>query len=453
MLNRLYDLLIRPKQKDEDLQNREMVLNVLLIGTLVMLACTILLFLFSYGPGHNCFMLARLLYTISAFFIACLILYLSRSGYHRLASWLFIIIYMFLASVVVACWGASLPSAALLFGFVIMLIGVVLGSSYPIYGALASTAIITALNIAANKNILRPDLDWASDPLNFGTVSGAFLMFGVIALVSWLSNERTEGSLRRAHRAEEGLRRQKLLLESKVEERTQELQAAQFEKIQQLYRFAELGQLSTALMHDLANHLTTLTIDIEGLETENHSAVLKRAKRSIRYVDDMVMRVRDQLNGKIHDRPFDVVSETQKVINILTHRASESNVALTLDVRPSKQELRCKGDSIRFRQLMANMITNGVDAYNGMKDSQRREVKIAIELTGGTIIITVTDWGKGINATDRQKLFEPFYSTKQTGMGMGLFIAKQIAEENFRGNISLDSTPGQTNFIITLARN
>ena len=71
--------------------------------------------------------------------------------------------------------------------------------------------------------------------------------------------------------AEDELRIEKSLLAVRLEKRTQKLQAAQLKEMQQLYRFAELGQLSTALLHDLANHLTVLTIDIEDIHKKQHS--------------------------------------------------------------------------------------------------------------------------------------------------------------------------------------
>ncbi len=204
MFHRFYIKFIEPRQHNEDLRNREFVLNILLVGTAAMLLCTIVLFVISYSLMDHEYVLTRLLGTAGALIIACLILYLSRSGRHKLASWSFIAAYMSLAAVVSACWGVSMPSAALLFGFVIMLVGVVLGSGYPVYGAVTAAVIIVGLQIAESKNIINPDLDWAEDPLNFGTVSGPFLIFGVIALVSWLFNERTEQSLRRARRANQG---------------------------------------------------------------------------------------------------------------------------------------------------------------------------------------------------------------------------------------------------------
>lgn len=451
MFQRFYKHFIEPRQTDEDLRNREFVLNVILVGTLALLGCAVVLLIFSYVVLHHTYVLVRMAGIGTAFVASWWIYYLSRSGRNKLAARLLIVVYLMIATAVSWRWGVALPSAAVLFGLVIMISGTVLASPNPLYIAIASTAIVLLLELAQAHDVIRPDMDWMNQPFGLGTISGFCMLFGVIGLISWLFNERTEQSLQRARRAEAGLRRQKLLLETKVEERTRELQAAQLEKIQQLYRFAELGQLSTALLHDLANHLTTLTLDIEGLETERHSGVVRRAKRSIRYIDDMVLRVRDQLHGKMHIRPFNIATETNEVITILNHKASEAGVSLSWAPLSDKKDLFCRGEPVRFRQLMANMIGNAIDAYEGT-DASRREVEVTLEAAGSTLIITVSDWGKGIAPEQREKLFEPFFSTKKSGMGMGLFIARQIAEDQFNGGITLDSNSERTAFIITLAK-
>jgi signal transduction histidine kinase len=451
MFQRLYTYFIEPQQRDEDLRNREFVLNVLLVGTMVMLFCGVLLLLISYVVANHTYVLPRLMMTTAILAATWWTYFLSRSGWHRTAAWLLIFFYLVGATAVAWAWGVTLPSAAVLFALVIMLSGTVMGSKYPLYVAGISAVLVIIVEYGQSKGLTEPDISWMQDPFGLGTVSGYLIVFGMIAAISWLFNERTEHSLHRARRAEAGLERQKLLLESKVEERTRELQAAQLEKIQQLYRFAELGQLSTALLHDLANHLTTLTLDIEGLEADSHSHILRRAKRSIRYIDDMVLRVRDQLHGKKHIRAFNIASETQEVVTILTHKASRAGVRLECELLTDKKELVCRGEQVRFRQLIANMITNGIDAYEN-SDKKNPLVHITLEIAGSTIIITVTDWGKGIDPETRVKLFEPFFSTKKTGMGMGLFIAQQIAEEQFAGSVSLDSTKEHTSFIITLAK-
>jgi C4-dicarboxylate-specific signal transduction histidine kinase len=218
-----------------------------------------------------------------------------------------------------------------------------------------------------------------------------------------------------------------------------------------MYRFAELGQLSTALLHELANHLTTITLDIEGLETKKTS-MLGRTKRSIRYIDDMVHRVRDQLHGKSLTQHFNVASELGDVVNILQHKASQSQVKLRWQLPADRKGLRCRGDSLRFRQLVANLISNAIEAYAETEASERREVEVLLSDRGKQLLVSINDWGKGIPKPAQNQLFEPFFGTKKHGMGMGLYVSKQIAEEHLNGKLSLDTTKPYTSFKLQLPR-
>ena len=451
MLHRLYSFLIEPRQKDEDLRNREYVLNVLTAGTAILLLCGIIALSINYLALEHYYVLGQMAGIAATFAGVCAVFGLSRSGRHLLAARLLVAIYLVLASSVAWRWGVILPSAVLLFALVIMVSGTVLASPYPLFAAAISTTIILLIGSAQANGSIQPDLTWMEKPFEQSTIIGYCMIFGVIALISWLFNKRTEQSLHRALRAETKLTKQKALLETTVEKRTQELQAAQLEKIQQMYRFAELGQLSTALLHDLANHLTTLTIDIENLEDKTRSRMLSRAKRSIKYIDDMVIRVRDQLHGRSQVRPFAIATEIDEIVGMLNHRAWAAGSTIKWQA-PADKKLRCRGEKIRFRQLIANLISNAIDAYDDTKKYERREVLITARATSTTIIITVSDWGKGIPKQDRSKLFEAFYSTKRTGMGMGLFISKQIVEEHFLGSITIDESAKHTAFVVTLPR-
>jgi signal transduction histidine kinase len=317
---------------------------------------------------------------------------------------------------------------------------------------LASSIIVQRLEVSG---IVHPDLaNWSQHPLGLSLLVGCSMLFCILAVVSWTYASQMERSLQRARRAEAALRRQKDLLEITVERRTRQLQAAQFDKVQEMYRFAELGQLSTALMHDLANHLTTLGLDIEDLEDESRSSTLKRAKKSIRYIDDMVARVRDQLHGKANIRPFRAVAEIDEIVSLMTHRAQMNSVRLVWEPAPAVKTLRIVGEPIRFRQMLANLVGNAIDAYHEKSEHEEkpRDVLITMEAKNKSVVITINDWGRGIPAADRAKLFDVFFSTKKTGMGMGLFIAKQIAEDHFHGRLFLDGAAVHTVFTVTLPR-
>jgi signal transduction histidine kinase len=449
-MSRFYKRFIEPRQSSEDLRNRELVFNVLITATIAAFAAAFTLLLASLVK-HS-YVLTRVIVVGVGLLFVVGIYRLSRIGHYKHAAYLLVGLYGALATNIAYSLGATMPNGILLYGLVLVLAGMLLGARTIPY-ALGLIVLTTAtLRVLQVHNWIKPDWsEWAQQPLNLGTFIGCCIIFGILATVSWLYTSQIERSLHRAHRAEAALRRQKQLLEVTVERRTRQLQDAQLEKVQQMYRFAELGQLSTALLHDLANHLTTLSLDIEGLEGQSSSSVLKRAKRSIRYIDEMVVRVRDQLHGRAQIRQFNVANEIEEIVNIMNHRAQDANVRLTWEQPSDKKLLRVRGEPIRFRQLIANLISNGIDAY-GKTTSDRREVLVTAEATPDQIILTINDWGQGVTADDRAKLFEPFFSTKKTGMGMGLFIAKQICEEHFGGHLRLDGKKKHTAFVVTLAR-
>lgn len=453
MFQNLYTIFIAPKRHNEDDRNREMVLNVLLSSTLMALILSLPIFLYNYFFLGKGFALGRMLWIVMTLVIVATIYRLSRTGRYRIAAFLLVLIYFLIGCLIVASWGITTPVGLLIFGLVTVLAGILLGPRHSLYAAAAVIALLSAIHAATTKGLLSPDLSWTVAQPEIGDLIAFSLIFCLMAVVSWLFNRQMERSLLRAERAEAALTKQKNLLETTVEERTRELQTTQLEKIQQMYRFAELGQLSTALLHELSNHLTTLTLDIEGLKDQGRSRVLSRAKRSIHYIDDMVVRVRDQLHGKSSSRPFNIVDEVDAVVKMLRHKAQAHDVILKWEPPADKKFWRARGEPIRLRQLIANLISNGIDAYYESRDfEEKRDVQIELAATNNSIIITVADWGRGISERDQSKMFEPFFSTKQTGMGMGLYIAKQIAEEHFLGTIKIDSSQKNTVFVVTLPK-
>lgn len=447
MWRKYYNLYIAPRQGDEDARNREFVLHVLLAGAVATMLLALVVLCNSYFILGSKSALATLLSVLVMLAVAAGIYKLSRRGWHKAAAYAFIGLYFIIAVGAALTWGVTMPATVALFGLIVVLCGILVGARYSLYGFGVMAVTFFVLRMLQSSGVYHPDLSWTSDPSGADELIGVVLVFGVIAIVSWLFNFRMERSLHRAERAETALRRQKAELEKMVEKRTRELQVAQLEKVQELYRFAELGQSSTALMHELANHLTTLTLDIESLHAENRSSMLTRAKRNMHYIDKMVLQVRDQLRGKTRARTFDAAGEAKAVLDILQHKAIQAEVSLQWQ-QSDDQKLRVHGDPLRFRQLLANVVSNGIDAYeDGLEN---RQVIVGATANKDLVTIRVEDWGRGIKEADRAKLFDPFFGTKKRGMGLGLFIARQIAQDHFSGNVTLDVSSSHTVFVITL---
>jgi signal transduction histidine kinase len=154
---------------------------------------------------------------------------------------------------------------------------------------------------------------------------------------------------------------------------------------------------------------------------------------------------------------FDVMREINEVVRILepTAKQARSIIEIVADesVRP---HLSYKGDITRFRQVILNLISNGMEAYS--RPSRRskkvdRVVTLSVKRQRSTLLISVTDYGMGVPVANQSKIFEPFYTTKEKGVGIGLFIVRQVVENDFDGELTMTSSKQQgTTFTVSLPR-
>jgi signal transduction histidine kinase len=226
-------------------------------------------------------------------------LYARRHQYYRFAAYSLLVFYFVAATGAIVIWGGETPVGVLLFALVIIFSGILLGARFSLYALCLSVAILAIFTILARAGVVQPDMSWASRLAGIYDIAVFAIILGNLALVSWLFNRSMERSLGRARRSEQALRRQKQLLEVKVEERTRQVQAAHMERVQEMYRFAELGHISVALLHDVANYLSVLSLDIEDLKEtrRNRSAVMERVQESIHHLNSLISNVRHQVKG------------------------------------------------------------------------------------------------------------------------------------------------------------
>lgn len=455
-MRRLYDRFIKPTSTDSDLAEREVVLNYLLLGVLI-LACTsfIVTFLGPYissDSAHPVRLFGNFLVIVG---VVCLYVLVRRFRQYRLVAVLLTLAIAALSMLVASQWGILNTHGILLMSLAVVSAGVLIGARYSLYMAGGIIVALAYLQHSESTGRSHPDLSWLTTKPEPGDVMGFGAVLLVIALVSWLFNRQMESSLKRAQRSEKALQRQKALLEIKAEKRAQQLEAAQLEKMQELYRFAELGRLSTALFHDLANHLSTVSVDIEGLSAKDQSDFTRRIGQNIGHIDTIVQRVRQQLRGKNNVEVFNVLDEIEEVMKILQPAAEQAGA--TIEVRRAtgvKPTLSYKGDVVRFRQIILNLVSNGIEAYpTTAQTNTSRTVTVELQRKRSVLHINVTDYGMGIAPADRGKIFRPFYTTKQKGTGIGLFIVEQVVENDFKGSIALadDQGPGTT-FCVSLPK-
>ncbi len=281
----------------------------------------------------------------------------------------------------------------------------------------------------------------------------AFFPSFFFAGLLWLSSREIELSYERVHRSEQALKEERDLLEKKVEERTRELKQLQLEKILQLYRFAELGKISSGLFHDLTNPLTAVSLNLEGIKPHKDDLLaVKRALQSLRQMEEFILAARKQIQKQELSSRFSLSREIQHSIQVLSYKAKKKQVKMKSEV---DRELILFGNSLKFNQVITNLLSNAIDAYQDNRESEFSDKSVVIQSKKSEegIVVSIHDDGCGIPRSIRAQVFEPLFTTKkpELGMGIGLSISKQIIQEDFHGSISFRSEEGVgTTFFIFL---
>lgn len=425
------------------------VFKSLLISTFVLIFVVSILLVVSYFFLHRYYVVDRMFLCASGLIYLTVTYMIWLRGRLVWASKLLIFFYFFISTIVLLAWGINTPFGLLIFAITIILSGILLGSKRTLYTAGLAVVLIfiiqtlTALGYAP----LFPSSLKASD---FGDAIAYSTLLGILALISWLFGRQTEHLLFKNRQAELALLKEKELLEVRVQERTRQLQKAQLEEVEQLYQFAEMGQLSAALLHDLANHLSVLNFDIADLKREQRTETLRHVDESIAYLEQAINQVRKQIQGKSEFKRFDVATCLEDTITILAQRAAKAHATISLNTLPTPALLY--GDPLRLNHILGILIRNAIESYPPKTPKNKRTVSVNLEQEQNLVIIRVRDQGKGIAPRQREQLFAPLKSTKKDGLGIGLFIAKKITETHFKGILRLANATDFTEFVLQLPK-
>jgi len=224
-------------------------------------------------------------------------------------------------------------------------------------------------------------------------------------------------------------------------------------------RLSELGTLASSLAHELNQPLTAIASYCEGaaslLEGKPDAEQLEMAREALRDTAEQAIRA-----GEIVRRMRDFLShgETEHRDESLSRIITEANALALVGSREHGIDVqvildpkadRVFVDRIQIQQVLINLIRNAIEA---MLDSPVRSLAISTEGVPELITISVEDTGSGISEALAPQLFQPFVTSKQSGMGIGLSICRTIIESH-GGRIWFEPGPeGGTIFRFTLPR-
>jgi signal transduction histidine kinase len=223
----------------------------------------------------------------------------------------------------------------------------------------------------------------------------------------------------------------------------------------QAERLAAIGQMATGLAHESRNALQRIGASAEMLELEiegNDQALqlVSRIQQSKDHLHQLLEEVRSYAAPIILDRSPCRLSEIWREAWQLLHEQRQSR-KVKLDERIRAKEIVVNADRFRLVQVFRNLLENSLAAC---QDPVRIEVLCEDTALGSApaIQVSVTDNGTGMNAEQRRRIFEPFYTTKPTGTGLGMAIGQRIIEAH-GGTITVgDVGPPGAQIVITLPR-
>lgn len=215
---------------------------------------------------------------------------------------------------------------------------------------------------------------------------------------------------------------------------------------------AAIGELSAGIAHEIRNPLLAITNSVGLLMDE--SQITDEGKQLLEVVKEesnhLAAIVDDFLQFARPKKPTFQNEDINQLIKDVIKRYKNSNQKRIQWIEEYDETIsKIQADRHQIQQIITNLILNSLEAID-----QEGSVTIkTFQSDGNRIKISITDSGIGIVEEEKSKIFQPFYSTKETGTGMGLAICRSIIN-NHKGEISVDSELGMgTTFTITIPSN
>lgn len=278
----------------------------------------------------------------------------------------------------------------------------------------------------------------------------ALILVGIIAFIIERNRQRNT----RTAQLEAAVAERTAKLREEMAERTSaEKKAAQLrEDLRQANRLATLGQVTASVAHETAQPVAAIRNYAASsallLDRGDHDEVRSNLA-TISRLADRIGTVTAQLRGFARKGSGEIGPVSLgEVIEGAALILREQLARVTLDLAPIEQGLIVRGERVRLEQVMVNLLQNAIEALQGVPSPR---IAIAVTTEPQRVVMAVSDNGPGVDPAIAPLLFTPFATSRATGLGLGLVIAKDIVEE-FGGRLNLRPAERGACFEVVLAR-
>lgn len=198
-------------------------------------------------------------------------------------------------------------------------------------------------------------------------------------------------------------------------------------------------RMAKSIAHEIRNPLTNITLASEQLKTEVDESAelfLDMITRNSKRIEDLIRKLMDSARqAALTKAPSNINDILDEAINLAMDRIKLRNIEIVKDYQKDMCDITVDNEKVKVALL--NIIINGIEAI-----SDKGKIQIKTELTEEECVATITDNGSGIKKDQLNQLFDPFYTGKKKGLGLGLTTTLNILNSH-DANIEIDSEPGK----------
>lgn len=228
-------------------------------------------------------------------------------------------------------------------------------------------------------------------------------------------------------------RRDEKLAEQQLQEKQMELTHSA--------RMMTLGEMASGLAHEINQPLATLLNYARGglrkldrgdaLDQSKVRQLLQGVEKQSHRAAEIISHLRKLVKKTPYQRQrINVVESIQSSLDFVAHELEQASVTFEYHHQPA--ELFCLADQVQLEQVWINLIRNAIEAFSPQKSNKEennREIKLRLKVgEEGSIVVEIEDNAGGIDTSFLDKVFEPYCTTKATGLGLGLSISRSIIE-------------------------
>ncbi len=269
------------------------------------------------------------------------------------------------------------------------------------------------------------------------------MVVSALLIVSHRKRIKAEETAKR----KEELEKYAALLEKKVNERTAELMSEK-EKVAHSEKLASIGRLTAGIAHEIGNPLTSIFSFVQILREMEEDEFKKESLETIYFHINRISEILKQLSGfskmPVEElKRYHINELIETSINLIQYDKRAKNVSIIKKLSPSLPKVIIDGNQLS--QVFINLTLNAIDAMPNGGTLTVRSTE-----TWGNIVIQFEDTGIGIPKEELPKIFDPFYTTKEKGTGLGLAVSYNIIKK-MNGTMTVESEVGKGSiFTITI---